>query len=361
MRRRTPIAPYGVAVVAGAFIVAGFAAVPAGAGTTSASVPSSVSLPISLNVYPDPGITPTSVTMAQPASGTVAKPLTISGTLSVGGAAPGSTSIEITRTGGGQPPTTFAAAVRSGEFTWIDYPPAGGTYSYTANYAATATTTASSASVTVTVAKARPSLSLAVTPTTASYGQAVKFNAVVGTLEAPVSTLTVYAQPAGGTRTKLASFTAAGDWNVSGTAHFDRSTTLYAVYSGNAANAAATVTKTVNVSAKVTAAIGGYYGTKSGYRLYHHTARLEVSAVVAPVKKGECVEFQVQKYVKGAWQAVVTTGCATLNAKSEASDALAVSNYVQGVPYRIRADYIRDKDTSNLDADSGFLSFMVKP
>jgi hypothetical protein len=46
MRRRIPIAPYGAAVVAGAFIVTGFAAVPAGAGTTSASVPSSVSLPI---------------------------------------------------------------------------------------------------------------------------------------------------------------------------------------------------------------------------------------------------------------------------------------------------------------------------
>ena len=69
----------------------------------------------------------------------------------------------------------------------------------------------------------------------------------------------------------------------------------------------------------------------------------------------------MQKYVKGAWQAVVTTGCATLNAKSEASDDLTVSKYAQGVPYRVRADYIRGKDTSNLDADSGFLSFMVKP
>jgi hypothetical protein len=58
---------------------------------------------------------------------------------------------------------------------------------------------------------------------------------------------------------------------------------------------------------------------------------------------------------------VVTTGCATLNAKSEASGALAVSKYAQGVPYRVRADYIRGNDTSNLDADSGFLDFMVKP
>jgi hypothetical protein len=84
-----------------------------------------------------------------------------------------------------------------------------------------------------------------------------------------------------------------------------------------------TVTKTVSVGAKVAASIGGYYGTKSGYRLYHHTARLGLSAAVTPAKKGEWVEFQVQKYVKKAWQAVVTTGCATLNAKSEASGALA--------------------------------------
>ena len=116
-------------------------------------------------------------------------------------------SIAITRTGGGQPATTFNPAVRAGQFTWIDYPPAGGTYTYTAKYAGTATTAASSASVNVTVAKATPSLSLAVTPTTASYGQAVKFNAVVETVEPPVSTLTVYAQQAGGAKTKLASST----------------------------------------------------------------------------------------------------------------------------------------------------------
>jgi hypothetical protein len=201
-----------------------------------------------------------------------------------------------------------------------------------------------------------------VAPTTASYSQAVKFNAVVlNTLEPPVGTLTVYAQPAGGTKTKVASFTASGNWNVSGTEHFNRSTTLYAVYSGNAANAAATVTKTVNVAAKVTASIGGYYGTKSGYRLYHHTARLKLSAAVTPAKKGECVEFQVQKYVKKAWRAVVTTGCARLNAKSGASGALVGGKYAQGIPYRVRADYLRGNDTSNLDADSGFLDFMVKP
>ena len=59
-------------------------------------------------------------------------------------------------------------------------------------------------------------------------------------------------------------------------------------------------------------------------------------------------------------RAVTTTGCATLNSKSQASGYLVVSKYALGVPYRVRADYIRGKDTSNLDADSGFLSFMVE-
>ena len=60
---------------------------------------------------------------------------------------PGNTSIEITRTGAGQPSATFDPDVRAREFTWIYYPPAGGTFTYTANYPATATTAALSASV----------------------------------------------------------------------------------------------------------------------------------------------------------------------------------------------------------------------
>jgi len=318
-------------------------------------------LEYSLNAYPDPALTPTTVTLAKPASTTVGKPVTITGSAAIGNNVPGTiNSIAITRTGAGQPGTTVHPTVRAGEFTWVDYPPGGGTYTYTATYAGSATTAASSASVTVTVAKAAPTLSLTVTPSTAGYGSAVKFNAVVDTTGSPVSNLTVYAQQVGGAKTRVAGFTGSGRWNLTGTEHFDRTTTVYAVYSGNAANAAATVTKTVYVGAKVTASIGGYYGTKSGYRLYHHTARLRLTAAVAPAKKGECVEFQVQKYVKRAWQNVRTTGCVTLNAKSQAGDALSLGSYARGVPYRVRADYLRGKDTSNLDADSGFLSFMVE-
>jgi hypothetical protein len=175
------------------------------------------------------------------------------------------------------------------------------------------------------------------------------------------SRVTVCAQRTGSTtRTVITSGPVNANGNIGGTTRFTQGTTLSAVYSGDTDNAAVTAARTVNVYAKVTAAIGGYYGTKPGYRLYHHTARLDLSAAVAPVKKGECVQFQVQEYVKKAWRAVITTGCATLNSKSQASGSLSVSKYALGVPYRVRAVYVRGKDTTNLDVGSGFLSFMVE-
>lgn len=222
---------------------------------------------------------------------------------------------------------------------------------------------ASVASVSVTVAKVTPSLSLTVTPTTASYGQAVTFNAhLANTAGKPAnSTVTVYAQRAGSTtRTVIASGPVNASGNLGGTAHFTQSTAIYAAYSGDTDNAAVTVTKTVNVYAKVTAAIGGYYGTKLGYRLYHHTARLTLSAAVAPNKTGGCVQFQVQQYANKAWRAVMTTGCATLNSKRQAGGSLSVSKYALGIPYRVRAVYVRGKDTTNLGAASGFLYFIVE-
>jgi len=389
MRRRSLIIVAAVAVWA--VTAVGCAAVPVtGAWAAVSSGPSSaVSLPItgyqmavdsvddqvvetsngtdySPNLYRDSGITPTSVTLtAKPANLTVGNQVTVTGTLTIGGAIPTNTlSINITRTGAGKPSSSFTPDVRFGEFTWIDLAPPPGTWTYTATYPATATSAASSASVKVTVVKAAPSFSLTA-PATASYGQAVKFSAHLGTtlIGTPeVSTVSVYAQTAGSTaRTRIASGLAGGSSTITGTAHFDKSTTLYAVYPGNSVYTAVTVTKTVNVHAKVTASIGGYYGTKSGYRLFHHTARVHLSAAVSPVKKGECVQFQVQEYVKKTWRTVVTTGCAALNSKSQATGSLTVSKYAKGVPYRVRADYMRGKDTANLDADSDFLDFIVRP
>jgi hypothetical protein len=74
----------------------------------------------------------------------------------------------------------------------------------------------------------------------------------------------------------------------------------------------------------------------------------------------------VQEHVKKTWRTVVTSGCASLNSKSQASHSLTVSKDAEGVAYRVRADYIRgadyirEKDTTNLDSDSSFLYFTFR-
>jgi hypothetical protein len=67
----------------------------------------------SLNIYPDPSITPTSVTITGPAKITVGNSATITGTVLVGGSAPDVASIPVIRTGGGQPALTFSPHLTS--------------------------------------------------------------------------------------------------------------------------------------------------------------------------------------------------------------------------------------------------------
>jgi hypothetical protein len=344
------------AVVTGTIIAAAFAAVPpAIAQATTTTVASS-------------SLTPSTLTLNQPASGIAGHQVPVSGTLLIGGDIPpdGTGLVTITMTGPA-PAQSFAPRVGFGTFTWDSYPPVAGTYTYTATYAGNATTAGASASVTDTVTRSAPSFSLTVTPATASYEQAVHFNATLTNTigsdnKQPVA---VYAEPIGSkVKKKIASGEIPVNGSISGTAHFAQSVTLIAVYAGDPANAPVTLTKSVSVGARVTAAIRGYYATKKSgsttYRLYHHTARLDLSATVAPVKKGECVEFQEQEYVSKAWRTRVTTGCVKLNSKSQGSTYLPVSKYNRGVPYRVRADYIRGNDLTNLAADSGFAYFMVE-
>jgi hypothetical protein len=68
---------------------------------------------------------------------------------------------------------------------------------------------------------------------------------------------------------------------------------------------------------------------------------------------------QSQYYYKGAWHAGVTSDCIALGKSSTATGYLTLSKNHLGYPYRLRADYIRGKDVSNLSASSSWQSFEV--
>lgn len=70
---------------------------------------------------------------------------------------------------------------------------------------------------------------------------------------------------------------------------------------------------------------------------------------VTPNKHGECVQLQVQEYVKGAWHPYVKTGCTALSSSSKATLALKLAALGR---FRVGSVFIRSaKDSANVSTD----------
>jgi hypothetical protein len=72
------------------------------------------------------------------------------------------------------------------------------------------------------------------------------------------------------------------------------------------------------------------------------------------------VQAEIQEYYRGAWNANGLTNCIALNSSSEIFVYFTLGQADLGYPYRIRVDYVRGSDTSNLSADSEWQYFMVE-
>ena len=80
---------------------------------------------------------------------------------------------------------------------------------------------------------------------------------------------------------------------------------------------------------------------------------------MAPNKRGECLEPETEQYDKGVgWDADTKYGCDKLDSGSHDAAPFSLSLAV-GDRYRIRGDYLRGKDTANLDAQGPWLYFTV--
>ena len=140
-------------------------------------------------------------------------------------------------------------------------------------------------------------------------------------------------------------------------------TTFIAEFDGDSVYGAKTVTATASVGASVAMKTGGYYATKRigsvTYRLYHRAKRLTAAVSVAPNKHGECVKFDLQELYKGKWYDSLTA-CGKLGANSTVGAIYTLTNADLGYHYRLRAEYQRGSDTSNLSADSAWQYFVVE-
>jgi hypothetical protein len=321
-----------------------------------------------LNVYDYPNAGYSSIAMHGPASVTVGSAVHITGRLSFGGGlgVPPGIQVSVTRTGPGGPtplPGPFTTTA-GGAFTLSDTPAVTGGYTYTASYQGDSTNHAATGALSVNVVGLTPALSLTATPGNSTYEPAIHLTAHLGTTKTS-RTVAIYAKPFGGNaRFLVASGTVGSAGNLTASYPAKHSTTFSAVFAGDTAYSPRTVTATVAVSAKVTLTISGYYGTRQvgsvPFRLYHHTARLNIATLVAPNKHGQCVKLEVQEHAHGAWQPGTTSSCITLGGASSVAGYLTLTGADLGYGYRIRIDYIRGTDASNLSADSTWQYFMVE-
>jgi hypothetical protein len=210
---------------------------------------------------------------------------------------------------------------------------------------------------------AKPQISVSSPVTDNPYGAKVTLTVTLG----PTSidrTVSLYATPFGGVRELVATGTVDAKRKWYARYWITRATTFTAVFAGDAYNAASSASLTLDAYARVTGRLtGGYKTSKSSggavYDVFHGTGTLTLYSTVAPNKPGECLEPETEQYDKGVgWDADTKYGCDKLDSGSQDAAPFSLSLAV-GDRYRIRGDYLRGKDTANLDAQGPWLYFTV--
>jgi YVTN family beta-propeller protein len=327
----------------------------AGNGT---STPAAATLHVTVSVLP------ASLTLTGTATATLGHSVTLQGSLKAGGASLAGAKVAVTRTGPGGSKTTTFTTNADGGFTLTATGLAVGSYVYTASYAGNATTSSATAKHNVTMSRLPTSLTVSATPGTANYDGVVRVTAHLGAT-ATNRTVEILGKPRGvSTSTRLADARVNSSGNLTVSVRVTRSTTFTAVFAGDARYAAKSVATTMYTRADVAMAIADYYASKRvgsvTYRLYHRTKHLNVGVAVAPNKKGECAKVEIQEYYRGAWHPNVTTNCVALNKNSVVGVYFTLNQADIGYHYRLRGDYVRGSDLSNLSVDTGWQYFMVE-
>jgi len=320
-----------------------------------------------LQVFDKPTLVQPVVKLAGPKTAYVTKSLTMNGSISVpsGSKPPAGTVITINRTiRGGTTKTFTVKTAAGGAFTVTDKPPAAGKYTYAASYAGSSTIAPGTGSHTVSVVRLPVSLTVSASPRNSTYERTVHVTAHLGRT-ASSRTVSIYTQSFGSSGRKLLKrgpVNARGILTVSYQAA--HSATISVVYSGDAQYSPRTVKRAIYVRARVTESLSGYYGSThiagQTYRLYHHNQVVRDVASVSPNKARQCVTFKVQQHYRGAWRTILITGCATANSHSKALARFDVRHAARGYHYRIRANYVRGTDKSNLNNSSGWVYLIVR-
>ncbi|MFF5431479.1 hypothetical protein ACFY5K_15500 [Streptomyces griseofuscus] len=236
-----------------------------------------------------------------------------------------------------------APVAADGGFAFHDTPQAGGTDTYAFTYDGGTSYLPVTASAKVQVSRAVPALSVATDTKSYHSGATVKVTAHLGTTYNSRS-VTLYAQPAGTSRTRLKSGKVDAHGNLVASYKITRNTTFEAASTGDYRYAPRTVstgtTLTPTVRTRTQSPLATTRVGSTTYQVFYKSeSHMGFDVQVTPHQSGGCVSVYVEHYYSGAWHRTTSQSCVPLYSDGRYGYDRALKLFTNNGRYRIRGHY----------------------
>ncbi|MFF4208703.1 YncE family protein [Streptomyces sp. NPDC001796] len=230
-----------------------------------------------------------------------------------------------------------------GGFAFHDTPQVGGANTYAFTYDGGTSYLPVAASAQVQVSRATPGLSVATDAKSYHSGATVKVTAHLGTTYNS-RVVTLYAQPAGASRTQLKSGKVDAQGNLVAYYRISRNTVFSAVFAGDYRYAPRTVTTGTTVTPTVRTQMQWPTGTtrigSTTYQVFHKSeVNMGFNLQVTPRQSGGCMSVYLEHYYSGAWHQVTSQSCVPLYSDGWYGYGRALKLFTSNDHYRIRGHY----------------------
>ncbi|MGW4882895.1 hypothetical protein ACWEPI_40840 [Streptomyces sp. NPDC004262] len=236
-----------------------------------------------------------------------------------------------------------AAVAADGTFAFHDTPQVGGTNTYAFTYDGGTSYLPVTASAKVQVSRATPALTVTANAKSYRSGTTAKVTAHLGTTY-DSRTVTLYAQPAGASRTPLRSGKVDAHGKLTASYKITRNTVLSAAFTGDYRYAPRTVTTTATVTPTTRTQVQWPVSTtrigSTTYRVFYKSeATMGFDVQVTPRQSGGCTTVYVEHYQSGSWHQVAAKSCVALYGDGWYGYSRSLKLFTSNDRYRVRAHY----------------------
>ncbi|MGW3244886.1 hypothetical protein [Streptomyces sp. NPDC001070] len=286
------------------------------------------------------------VTLTAPSSSGRATPMAVTGQLSWPHAHVTTGAVHVVKTDPAHPsgyPVGTVPVTADGAFAFHDTPQAGGTNTYAFTYGGGTSYLPVTASAKVEVSRATPGLSVATDAKSYRSGATAEITAHLGTTYNSRA-VTLYAQPAGKSRTQLKSGEVDAHGNLVAYYKVTRNTVFTAAFSGDYRYAPRTVTRSTTLTPAVrTETQYPLATTRIGSTTYQVFYKSEVNMgfdlKVTPHQSDGCMSVYLERNYSGAWHPVASQSCVPLYSDGWYGYGRALKLFANNGHYRIRGHY----------------------